>query len=493
MRWNRLTAVDKSAVLFQAALAGSTAALVIWILTQPQRDLQCAAGVLLLVLIGAGVVIERFWSRERLITIRTIILSSYALFLGFGMISDAFRHDWHFNGAVILLTFGSLLCLLLGFTFHSGRGQDRPAAARTFSLTRDQLFKVALLFFALGFGFLLLEWRLYGHLQSYAAASAGPQQALQPKPYIHTFTQLSAPGLLLALILLRRGISFLRGCLLTCLSALTVAWYIFSGVRTNLAWLAIGFVLVWGEIPDRRGSRRIGGKVILFASLAAAAILALTALRTNWNFSRLRAGGGSRLWQQVEMGMDTFYQFRRTFEYFPRRENFLAGYSLYGIVINPMPRAVWPQKPIGFGRLASILYDHNPASTLGLSLPGELYANFGIAGCLIGMLLFGMLAAGTHRWYVGQRGEPCALVVYTLIAEYMWFGIRGDMLDAASPVFYQLCPFILCVLFVSAMNSRLRRRASRYLRAAGPEPFPAVKRRQLASCSLCCQRGSQNR
>lgn len=450
--------IPMAAVKIIAACA--TATLVIWVFSQPERYIQVVAGVLLLMVIAAAVAIEHFWSGERLVNIRSVILSSYALFLGLGMIFDAFRQDWEFNGTVILLTFGSLLCLLLGFTFQSGRVRRKAGAASIFSLSHGQVFRLALVFFALGFGFLLLEWRLYGHLQSYVAASAATYQAAQPSPYIHTFTQLTGPGLLLALIVLRRGTSLLKGCLLGCLSALTVVWYIFTGVRTDLAWLAIGFLLVWSEIPNRRGSRRVGPKALLFTFLAAVAILAVTALRSNWDLSQARSQGAFGLWRQVETGMDTFYQFRRTFDYFPKRSHFLDGYSLYGILVNPIPRAAWPNKPVGFGKLASILYDGNPDSTLGLSLPGELYANFGVAGCLVGMLLFGMLAGLVYRWYARQRGEPGALVFYTLITEYMWFGIRGDMLDAASPLFYQLCPFLLCLVGIWAMNSRLRQHST---------------------------------
>lgn len=454
-----MTQRRKASVLLQIIVACAAAGLLIWTFEQPGRYLQCLAGAALVILIAAAAAFGHLLSGDRPVNIKDIVLGSYALFLGLGMIAGAFRPAWHFNGIVIVLAYGSLFCLLLGFRLRLGRAPGSPAQILSFGLSNRQLFRVALLFFALGFGFLFLEWALYGHLQSYAGTGTGSHLLSQPKPYIHTFTQLTGPGLLLALVLLRRGAAFVRACLLTCLSGLTIAWYIFSGVRTNLAWLAIAFLLVWSEIPDRRGSRRMRFKAILFTVLTAAAIVAVTVLRTNWDFSRVRSEGISGVWEQVESGLDTFYQFQRTFEYFPARTDFLMGYSLYGIAVNPFPRALWPQKPVGFGRLASMLYDHNPDSTLGLSLPGELYANFGIPGCLIGMFLFGALGAAIWQWYKRHRCDPCALVIYILITEYMWFGIRGDMLDAASPALYQLAPFAVCVLIAAVANSRARQKA----------------------------------
>jgi oligosaccharide repeat unit polymerase len=443
--------------IIEIAVGVSAAALVIWLLPQPERYLQRAAAVGLLVVICALVCVNGLWGRERRLNIKDIILSSYALFLGAGMLCDTFRPDWSFSGGAILFTYASLLALLLGFAVQSHFGRAGATGLPTFALTDDQLYRVALLFFALGFGFLGLEWSLYGHLQSYVlAATNGPGAVAQPKPYVHAFTQLMGPGLMLALVLLRRGVPLVRAGVLVCFCGLAIAWYVFAGVRTNLAWLTIGFLLVWTEIPNRRGHVTIRVRAIVLTAIASAAVLAMTVLRSNWDLSRMRSEGASGVWRQVETGLDTFYQLRRTLDYFPSRSGYLMGYSLYGIIVNPIPRAIWNQKPIGSGRLASILYDRNPESTIGLSLPGELYANFGITGCLVGMFLFGVLADLIYRWYSRRRGDPCAIVVYTLLVEYVWFAVRGDVLDAASPVFYQLLPFVLWLGLLSELSKRAR-------------------------------------
>jgi hypothetical protein len=161
--------------------------------------------------------------------------------------------------------------------------------------------------------------------------------------------------------------------------------------------------------------------------------------------------------QDTWESLDTYSQFRRTLEFFPRRANYLWGYSFYGIVVNPIPRVFWEGKPIGVGKLTSILYDGNPHSSIALSLPGELYANFGMLGALLGMFSSGLLAGGIHRWYLRRRGDVGALVVYVLVLSYTVWEIRGDILDATMPFFYYILPVSACLALISTMN-RIRHR-----------------------------------
>jgi hypothetical protein len=150
--------------------------------------------------------------------------------------------------------------------------------------------------------------------------------------------------------------------------------------------------------------------------------------------------------------LDTYTQLRRTLEFFPKKADYLWGYSFYGVAVNPIPRVFWNDKPVGVGKLASILYDGNSNSSIGLSLPGELYANFGFAGAIIGMFFSGLLAGVTYRWYQRQRGDHGALVIYVLVLSYLVFEVRGDILDATMPFFYYVLPIAVCLGLVSTMN-----------------------------------------
>ncbi|MGH9469073.1 MAG: hypothetical protein ACRD1N_01870, partial [Terriglobia bacterium] len=174
-----------------AATSAAVAAVgLMWLFSQTERYLQLAAGLFLIVLIAAVVLLDRFWAGRREISIKDFILSSYAIFLGLGMLAGVFRPDWRFDVAAIALSYGGLLCFLFGFSLSGSKAVTAPSSRRSFVTHNDQLFTLAVLFFALGFAFLVLEWCLYGQLQSYSNSSAaGMRAAALPKPYINTFTE----------------------------------------------------------------------------------------------------------------------------------------------------------------------------------------------------------------------------------------------------------------------------------------------------------------
>ncbi len=450
-----------SSTFVRVSIAALGAAALSWLFTCPERYLQIGAGVFLLALIGWVVLSDVLCGRFRVWNIKYYVLASYAAFLGLGMLFDLGDETYFFSGYAIALTFAGLFCLLVGFLWahrpRRGGGQQLPS----FWLTQNQLFKVAVLFYLLGFGFLFVEWRLFGQLQSYSGRLVSPTGTLRPTlPMVHVWTQLVGPATLMTLVLSRRGFVLLKTSSLRFFLALTATWYLLWGNRANFLMLAVGCLIIWSEVPDASGSRRVGLKPILVLCLAAATMFALTALRAHWDFSRARAEGLSGLREQVGASLDMFRELRHTVEFFPRHVDFLYGYSFYGLVSSVVPRILWPEKPVGVGKLASILYDRNPDSSIGPSLVGELYANFGTLGSLFGMVLFGAVVGSVCRWYGRQRGDGAALVVYIQLLWSMAAEVRGDILDATYPLFYHLLPVVLVFSVVTRLNRARARRAA---------------------------------
>jgi oligosaccharide repeat unit polymerase len=450
-----------SALFAGFALAG--VALCDFAIGASSRQLQVVAGIVVLLLIAGWIVVDILVGRFHAANLRYFALFSFGLFLGGGMIVDAVRPDYAIQPAAILLTYGALLCFVLGFVLFEPNPVSAPCHSEpTFSLTSEQLFTLTCFFFALGFFFVFLEWHLYGQLQSYAgkftAAGARPARVM---PYVQTFTEFMTPAVILAFIQLRRGTSLARRVVLTLFLTGAVAWFLVWGARGNFLWLAVAFVLVWVEIGSERGARRLGAKPVLVLSLSAAAILPLGLVRTTWNLREAESAGWSGVWTGAGESLDTYYQLARTLDYFPARAGFLDGYSFYGVIANPVPRALWPGKPIGVGKLASLLYDGNPQNSIGLSLPGELYANFGYVGSLLGMFLFGLLAAAVYSWYMRQRGDPVALVIYLMALSCLVTEVRGDILDATAPLLYSLLPTVICFGIVATATKRFRPNAQK--------------------------------
>lgn len=451
-----MTEVGRAALFAGFVFAGI--AVCDFALSASGREMQVGAGIVALLLIAGWTVIDVLIGRFHAANLKYFVLFSFGLFLGGGMIVDATRPDHAVQPAAILLTYGALLCFVLGFVLCEPKPGSAPSHSDpTFSLGAEQLFVLTCFFFGLGFFFVFLEWHLYGQLQSYSGrfTAAGAQPA-RVMPYVQTFTELMTPAVILAFIQLHQGTSLVRRAILMLLLAGAVAWYLVWGARGNFLWLAVAFVLVWIEVRNERGTKRLGAKPILVLSLSAAAILALGLVRTTWNVRQAESTGWSGVWTEARQSLDAYYQLARTLDYFPARAGFLDGYSFFGVIANPVPRALWPGKPIGVGKLASILYDGNPHNSIGLSLPGELYANFGYVGSLLGMFLFGLLTAGIYAWYMRQRGNPAALVVYLMTLSCLVTEVRGDILDATAPLIYSLLPTVVCFGIVAAANKRFQ-------------------------------------
>jgi oligosaccharide repeat unit polymerase len=447
-----------SATSLRIGIATLGAAATISLLVGSQRRLQAGAGLSLLGLIAAIVLIDLAIRRFEIWNIKYFVLVSYAIFLGFGMLLDLGDDKYFFSGNAVALTLGGLACFLVGFYWQHNRGKGRHSKSASFWLTPNQLFATALLLYLIGFGFLCAEWYLYGQLQSYSGRLVSSRGIpVAPMPLVHVFAQLVGPASFVTLVLVRRGTTPVRKGVLVVLFASTLIWYVLWGARESFLALAIAFVIVWAEIPKPQTTKRVGLAPVLAVCLAFGIMLGLSVVRTNWDLSQARSEGLSGVLERVRDSINMFGELRRTVDFFPDRMRFLNGYSFYGVAASVVPRVWWPGKPIGVGKLTSILYDHNPDSSIALSLPGELYANFGMAGSLLGMLAFGALIGCICRWYRWRRGCNAAIIIYANLVAWMFLEVRGDILDSTAPLLYHLVPMILMFSVFTYVNKLIAR------------------------------------
>jgi hypothetical protein len=446
-----------STMLLRIGIAAGSAAILISLLTGSERRLQAGAGVALLGVIVAIALFDMVVRRFQISNIKYFILASYAIFLGLGMLLDLADPTYFFSRSAIALTLGGLVCFLAGFYWQNNRPERRRLESATFWLTTNQLFITAVLFYLIGFAFLYAEWQLYGQLQSYSGQLVSSRGIpATPMPLLHVFAQLVGPASFITLVLVRRGTTPVRKGILVALFSVTLIWYVLWGARESFLALAIAFVIVWAEIPGSR-TKGVGVAPVLAVCLALGIMLALSVVRTHWDLSQARAEGLNGLSEKVRDSVNMFGELRRTLDFFPARMQFLNGYSFYGVAASVVPRVWWPGKPIGVGKLTSILYDHNPGSSIALSLPGELYANFGIPGSLMGMLLFGAIIGGICRWYSRRRGCNAAVIIYANLVAWMFLEVRGDILDSTAPLLYHFVPLILMFSVFTCVNKFIAR------------------------------------
>jgi hypothetical protein len=144
-------------------------------------------------------------------------------------------------------------------------------------------------------------------------------------------------------------------------------------------------------------------------------------------------------------------------------DGFLDGSTLDYLGVAFIPRALWPEKPtiakgawfaLRIGQ-ANVMADGQIMNSINMTIPGELYLNFGWMGVFIGLLLFGAVIAilwsRTDFWrdsrnvlgsaygyyllwiWLGFSLGADLQIIVTLIAMYLVFAAVGFMTVSAGP------------------------------------------------------------
>jgi hypothetical protein len=144
--------------------------------------------------------------------------------------------------------------------------------------------------------------------------------------------------------------------------------------------------------------------------------------------------------------LDAFENGMQMLRAIPEYHDYLYGSTMVAVLYNPVPRILWPDKPSpspidilaknGFG-LGSI-----PNPNIAVSLIGELYANFGWFGVLLGMTVFGLLSRRIHS-HLSSLGTQYALIQLGLFCGFVPLLLRGNFLVM---VIYYLSPALWLIL-----------------------------------------------
>lgn len=123
---------------------------------------------------------------------------------------------------------------------------------------------------------------------------------------------------------------------------------------------------------------------------------------------------------------DSMQNFSRAVEY----EFVTWGWQLLGVVGFFIPRAIWPNKPIGSGQELAGIANLN-FNNIGMNFLGEGYVNFGIIGTIFFAfalgLIFGRLDARFwHGHYRGRASEG----IYLFLIGGSFFLVRGDLMSS---------------------------------------------------------------
>ena len=129
----------------------------------------------------------------------------------------------------------------------------------------------------------------------------------------------------------------------------------------------------------------------------------------------------------------------------PRVAPFQYGRTLGLFFVAFVPRIIWPEKPtINIGRYITDAYGSGPeiATSTAPTQLGELFMNFGYAGIIGGMLLYGLILRVAHELLLRESPTTPALFVAVVVLYRLGLGFQGDTANTWAVMVMAIVPIL---------------------------------------------------
>lgn len=126
---------------------------------------------------------------------------------------------------------------------------------------------------------------------------------------------------------------------------------------------------------------------------------------------------------------------------------FSHGCLITDVLVRALPRPLFPNKPLECtdAIIASLWPAHygTTRAVQATSLVGNLYADSGVPTVVLGMFSLGFALRLCWTWFMNHRGDPHAILVYSLVPPFIVILLRGTIPDTIGRLFYTLIPLLL--------------------------------------------------
>jgi hypothetical protein len=142
----------------------------------------------------------------------------------------------------------------------------------------------------------------------------------------------------------------------------------------------------------------------------------------------------------------------------PQQLDYCYGETLFGWLAAPIPKKLWPHKPLWSERGVYVnrhVYGaRNTLSGITLGLPTELYWNFGWIGVTLGMYLTGVTLRHIYNAFLPVRDNISAVVLYSLaVTRLTVFTLGSDLGTGILKTVLDVLPVILLILVIRQPKS----------------------------------------
>lgn len=387
------------------------------------------------------------WTWGTIYTAKNTFLFGCVLFLAGGQLSSIFLSQSYFDFSerTVLITgiycILGTICFLIGYASKGTRLGAGVLALMTRNPSGGRLWFSAVC---------LAGIATYSNVR--LELSGVPLSALERSLWFHP-TQLYVPaGGLLAALLVRLASTLAEKMVAAILLAPIIMIHLFVWSRRPAQAIVLALLAYYSFVAKLSRKRQV-------QMVALAALLAFfqTIVQGEYRSLRARTQGELSL-RYVEDYIDSAGGFLKsgklidtydmacfTIEIFPQQRSYLYGDSIWALIVNPIPRRFWPEKPVGFGYTLALemLRTNRPTTNFGPSIIGEFYANGGILALALGMAFIGFLCKSYDSLLLGEEKSECKLLIHVTGLYHIFFAVRGDFLDAGYQFLISVVPVFL--------------------------------------------------
>ena len=145
----------------------------------------------------------------------------------------------------------------------------------------------------------------------------------------------------------------------------------------------------------------------------------------------------------------------------PSRSPFLWGSSFAYLLVHPIPRSVWPDKPEAPIATITRVTLGSEAAKAGVAYPniGEFYANFGVLGIFVGMWLFGVALRGLYEYLKIHQDNEWARVLYAIALPFLVQVVsRGYFVQIMQEACFVFVPLVGSMWVIARRSRKGRKR-----------------------------------
>lgn len=224
-----------------------------------------------------------------------------------------------------------------------------------------------------------------------------------------------------------------RNLAITVMLSIFIYQYILKKKRPKiftLVLLIIGFYMLIGIVGIFRGAMKASAGM---------------------DFSQVNSDA---LFDAFMYNAEIFYPFYNLVEYIPKYSGYHYGLGILNIVVQFIPRALWPGKPTMLGETAfEAMYGDSMG---GAAYPniGEFYYEFGIVGVIAFMFAYGRIMQGVY-YKAMQKEDKLSQLMFAINFGYIiQFVCRGHFASWAIDYVFMLGPVVLLQYFLRKRYSK---------------------------------------